>query len=146
VAIKKLLFVALGFVFLAFGVVGTVLPLVPATPFVLLAAICFGKSSDRLHTWFLSTRLYHKNLEPFVQRRHMTIKTKLTLLATVTFFMGISFIMMIILSAPTFARIVLVIIWLCHVLYFGFRVKTVQRCEVQKDMDCSRLQNGDITQ
>jgi len=63
VAIKKLFFIASGFIFLAFGVVGTVLPPVPITPFVLLATICFGKSSDRLHTWFLSTRFYCKNVE-----------------------------------------------------------------------------------
>lgn len=124
-AIKRLLFIALGFVFLAFGAVGTVLPLVPTTPFVLLSAICFGKSSDRLHSWFLSTRFYRKNVEPFVRRRGMTIKTKLITLSAVTFFMGISFIMMTILSAPIFARITLAIIWLCHILYFGFKVKTL---------------------
>ena len=55
----------------------------------------------------------------------MTIKTKLTLLAAITLFMGISFITMSILSAPIFARLVLAIVWLCHVLYFGFQVKTL---------------------
>ena len=124
--IQKLLFIALGFIFLAFGVVGTVLPMLPTTPFVLLAAICFGKSSDRLHAWFLSTRFYHKNLENFVQRRGMTIKTKLTVLFAVTFFMGLSFITMSVLSAPIFARVALGIVWLCHVLYFGFKVKTIR--------------------
>jgi len=140
VAIKKLFFIALGFSSLALGVVGTILPMVPTTPFVLLAAICFGKSSDRLHTWFLSTQLYRKNVEPFVQRRGMAIKVKLILLSAVTFFMGISFIMMTLLSAPISARIALASIWLCHVLYFGFLVKTVQTCDVQKDMGCSSLQ------
>jgi len=123
--IKKALFIALGLMCAALGALGTVLPMLPTTPFVLLAGICFGKSSDRLHTWFLSTRFYRKNLESFAKKRGMTIKTKLILLAAVTFFMGISFITMLLLSAPVFARVVLVIVWLCHILYFGFRVQTI---------------------
>jgi len=123
--VKKLLFVILGSLFLTLGAFGTVLPLLPTTPFILLAAICFGKSSERLHTWFLSTRFYRKNLESFAQKRGMTIKTKLTLLTAITFFMGISLITMVMLSAPMFARVVLAIVWLCHVLYFGFQVKTI---------------------
>ena len=123
--IKKALFIALGLMCAALGALGTVLPMLPTTPFVLLAGICFGKSSDRLHTWFLSTRFYRKNLESFAKKRGMTIKTKLIVLAAVTFFMGISFITMLLLSAPVFARVVLVIVWLCHILYFGFRVQTI---------------------
>jgi len=126
VAIKKLLFIILGFTFLSLGGVGTVLPMLPTTPFVLLAAICFGKSSERLHTWFLSTRFYRKNLESFVQQRGMLVKTKLSLLSAVTLFMGISFLTMILFSAPLFARIALAVVWLCHILYFGFKVKTIR--------------------
>ena len=125
-AIKKLLFIILGFTFLSLGGVGTVLPMLPTTPFVLLAAICFGKSSERLHTWFLSTRFYRKNLESFVQQRGMLVKTKLSLLSAVTLFMGISFLAMILFSAPLFARIALAVVWLCHILYFGFKVKTIR--------------------
>jgi len=49
--INKLLFVALGCVFLGLGAVGLVMPLVPTTPFVLLSAICFSKSSRKIHSW-----------------------------------------------------------------------------------------------
>ena len=56
----------------------------------------------------------------------MTIKAKLTTLATITFLMGISFVTMIVLSAPMFAQVVLAIVWLCHILYFGFKVKTIR--------------------
>jgi len=126
VAIKKSLFVVFGFVALALGVVGTVVPMLPTTPFVLLAAICFGKSSARLHTWFLSTQFYRKNWKRFAQKRDMTIKAKLTTLSAITFFMGISFVTMIALSAPIVARIVLAVVWLCHVLYIGCKVKTIR--------------------
>ena len=124
--ISRYVYIAFGLLFLGLGVAGTVLPFVPTTPLLLLSAICFGKSSCRLHAWLLSTRFYRKNLESFVKRRAMTIKTKLILLSIITVFMGFSFVMMHVLSAPIVARVVLVVIWLCHVVYFGFKVKTIR--------------------
>ena len=58
--IKKLLYVILGCIGLALGAVGAVLPLLPAFPFLLLAAFCFAKSSEKLHRWFTGTKLYKK--------------------------------------------------------------------------------------
>ena len=56
--VKKVLLVALGCVGLVLGAIGAVVPLLPAFPFLMLAAFCFAKSSERLHTWFTSTTLY----------------------------------------------------------------------------------------
>jgi len=106
------------------GAVGMVIPLIPTTPFILLAAICFGKSSNRLYKWFVSTRLYKNNVEGFVKKRAMTIKAKLILLITITVLMGFSFFLMRIASAPLLAQVTLTIIWTLHILYFGFKVKT----------------------
>ena len=61
--VKKILFIVLGCIGLALGAVGAVLPLMPAFPFLLLAAVCFAKSSEKLHNWFINTKLYKKNLE-----------------------------------------------------------------------------------
>lgn len=58
--IKKILWLTLGFVGLGLGAVGAVLPMLPAFPFLLLAAFNFGKSSEKLHTWFVGTKLYKK--------------------------------------------------------------------------------------
>ena len=60
--IRKLCYLALGMTGLALGALGAVLPLLPAFPFLLLAAWGFGKSSDRLDRWFKGTRLYRDNL------------------------------------------------------------------------------------
>ena len=54
---KKVLYVILGCVFVTLGAVGAVLPVLPTVPFLLLAAYCFARSSERLHTWFQNTKL-----------------------------------------------------------------------------------------
>ena len=121
----KLIYIIIGLLFLALGAIGTAVPLIPTTPLVLLAAVCFGKSSSRLSVWFKSTRLYRKTIDGFVQDRAMTKKTKTALLTSVTAFMSISFATMVVFHTPAFLRIMLAIIWLSHVIYFGLIVKTI---------------------
>ena len=120
---KESIFGLLGCLGLGLGALGAVLPLLPAFPFLMLAAFCFAKSSEKLHNWFISTRLYKKNLESFVQGKGMTVKTKVRIMLTVTILMSIGFIMM---HAVPVGRIVLGIVWLCHVLYFVFGIKTLK--------------------
>lgn len=121
--LKKVFFVVLGCLSLGLGALGAVLPLLPAFPFLMLAAFCFAKSSEKLHGWFVSTKLYKKNLESFVQGKGMTVRTKIRIMLTVTFLMSIGFIMM---HAVPVGRIVLVIVWLFHILYFIFGIKTLK--------------------
>jgi len=122
----KIVYIIFGMLFLSIGAAGTVLPLVPTTPLVLLAAVCFAKSSNRLHSWFLSTRLYRKTIDGFVRDRVMTVKAKLALLTSVTVFMCISFATMVVFHTPVFLKILLAMIWLSHVIYFALIVKTVK--------------------
>lgn len=121
--LKKVFLVILGCLGLGLGALGAVLPLLPAFPFLMLAAFCFAKSSEKLHNWFISTRLYKKNLESFVLGKGMTVKTKVRIMLTVTILMSIGFIMMHVVPV---GRIVLGIVWLCHVLYFIFGIKTLK--------------------
>lgn len=121
--IKKAFFVVLGCLGLGLGALGAVLPLLPAFPFLMLAAFCFAKSSEKLHNWFISTKLYKKNLESFVQGKGMTVKTKIRIMITITILMSIGFIMM---HAVPVGRIILGFVWLFHVLYFIFGIKTLK--------------------
>lgn len=120
--IKKIGYIALGCIGVGLGAVGAVLPLLPAFPFLLLAAFCFARSSERLDRWFKGTKLYKENLESFVQGKGMTKKTKVRIMVTVTLLMSIGFVMM---HAVPVGRVVLGGVWVFHILYFCFGVRTI---------------------
>ena len=121
--VKKILYIILGCIGLGIGAIGSVVPLLPTFPFLLLAAFCFAKSSERLHNWFLNTKLYKNNLESYVQGRGMTKLTKMRIMATVTLLMGFGFLMM---SRVNLGRIILSLVWVFHIVYFMFGVKTLE--------------------
>ena len=120
--LKKILYILLGCIGLAIGAVGAVVPMLPAFPFLLLAAFCFARSSEKLHSWFINTRLYKDNLESYVAGKGMTRKTKIRIMVTVTALMSVGFILM---GAVPVGRIVLACVWVFHLVYFAFGVKTI---------------------
>lgn len=119
--IARGLWAAAGFICFALGMVGVALPILPTTPFILLAAFCFARSSERVNTWFKGTKVYKKVLEGYVTKRSMTMKAKLAILVPVTILLSIGFALM---GRVPVGRAVLVVVWACHVVYFGFVVKT----------------------
>jgi uncharacterized membrane protein YbaN (DUF454 family) len=120
---KKILLIVLGCIGLGLGAVGAVVPLLPAFPFLLLAAYSFARSSERLHSWFINTKLYKNNLESYVKGRGMTKRTKVRIMITVTVLMTFGFVMM---HQVPVGRIVLAAVWLFHIFYFVFGVKTLK--------------------
>lgn len=124
--ISKVIFITVGCICLALGTVGIILPILPTVPFFMATAFCFAKSSERLHSWFVSSNMYKKHLQSFVEKRGMLMKTKLTILTTVTLLMGFGFVMM---SHVPVARVILAVVWVCHVVYFVFGVKTIREGE-----------------
>ena len=122
--IKKILYVILGCIGVGLGAVGAVVPILPAFPFLMLAAFCFARSSEKLDRWFRNTKLYKDNLEDYVAGRGMTVKTKVRIMVTVTLLMSVGFIMMG-LKGIVVGCIVLTGVWLFHILYFCFGVKTI---------------------
>lgn len=121
----KYIFIVLGFLFLGIGIVGIYLPLLPATPFLLLATACFAKGSEKFHKWFTSTKIYKNNIEPIKDNKGLTMKKKIKILAMITFFIAISFYFVKI----SHARICLIVVLIFHYIYFFFKVKTVKEIE-----------------
>ncbi len=124
-SIKRIAFVVLGCVSLALAVIGVVLPILPTVPFLALAAFCFAKSSDRLNNWLINTKFYQNNLADFKAGKGMTVKTKTRILVTVTLIMAVGLIAML-MKGVIVGSIILSAVWLGHIYYFGFKVKTLE--------------------
>ena len=119
---KKAFYLIFGSISLGLGALGGLIPVLPTVPFLMLAAFCFARSSEKLDKWFKGTRLYKDNLADFVAGRGMTKKTKVRIMITVTLLMTIGFIMM---DAVPVGRIILGCVWVFHIVYFIFGIKTI---------------------
>ncbi len=115
------------------GIVGIAVPILPTTPFLLLASFFFAKGSKRFHDWFISTKIYKKYLESFVQSRAMTLKNKLSILIPVSCMLIITFI----LVGNLHARIVLCILFVGKYLYFFTQIRTITE-EEEKELKKNR--------
>lgn len=121
---KKIVYCFLGCVCFALGGICAVLPILPTVLFLLLAAFCFARSSERLHAWFRETKLYKENLEDYVGGNEMRKQAKIRIMCTVTVLMSIGFILMS-SKGVYIGCIVLACVWILHILYFCFKVKTI---------------------
>ena len=102
--IKYYLWAALGIVCLSLGTLGIAVPILPTVPF------------------YMASELYKKHLESFMESRAMTLKTKLSIMSMATAMMALGFFMM---KSVPIGRICLGIVWVFHVFYFIFRIKTI---------------------
>ena len=125
---KMILYIILGCVSVSMGAVGAIVPVLPTFPFMMLAAFCFARSSERLDRWFKNTKLYKDNLADFAAGKGMTRKTKVRIMITVTLLMSVGFVMMGLNGIVT-GCVVLGCVWVFHVIYFIFGIKTIPATE-----------------
>lgn len=136
-AVRAIL-IAAGCLCVILGAVGVALPVLPTTPFLLVAAICFAKSSEKLDAWFKSTRLYKSHLETVRCGEGMTWPAKGRIMATVTLVMGFAEYFMLRAWLTKGSRgaligcIVMAIVWVCHIVAFCFIVKTCPKEKAEK--------------
>ncbi|WP_239732712.1 MULTISPECIES: YbaN family protein [unclassified Mammaliicoccus] len=86
----KYVLISVGTIATVLGFIGAVMPLLPTTPFILLAVFCFAKSSDRFHKWLVSTKVYKEYVEDFQKYKGYTLKKKFELLISVYIVVGFS--------------------------------------------------------
>lgn len=117
----KLIWLLLAFLLMGIGAVGVILPVLPTTPFLLLASFCFAKGSERFHRWFMGTKLYKNHLESFVESRSMTLKTKLCILLPVSGMLLLAFLAM----SNWYGRGFILLLIFFKYVYFFTKIRTI---------------------
>lgn len=104
---KKILFITLGTFFVGIAIVGIIIPILPTTPFLLLSAALYARSSKRFYDWLLNNRLFGKYIKNYREGRGIPVYLKIIVITLLWITISIS----IVFAAELLAvRILLVII------------------------------------
>lgn len=114
--LKKYLLITFGLLFIVLGIIGVILPILPTTPFLILALACFSKSSPRFHQSLLNNRWFGAPLHQWEESRTIehSSKIKAMILITITFALSIAILqgrLHLQLGLLTLAIILLIFIW-----------------------------------
>lgn len=134
--LKKCLYITVGLVAFSLGAIGVVLPILPTTPFLLLASFCFAKGSDRFNNWFTNTKIYKNHLENFIQERAMTLKQKICLLAFADTMLAFPLIILDSLAV----KLVIIALIIFKFYYFFFKIKTISK-EEKDELNAKRAKS-----
>ena len=86
----KHILILLGSIFIGLGIIGIIVPGLPTTPFLLLAAGCYVRSSDRLYSWLLDHKLFGKYIHNFRETRSISLRSKIILLIVMWIMISLS--------------------------------------------------------
>jgi len=124
--IKNVAFTALGFIFLGLGAIGIALPVMPTTPFVLLAALCFSTGNNRIAGWLRRNRIFGPYIENIKTRKSVPAK----LIAGSIIFVWTGLIISMSIMQTLRINVLLIVVGLgvtIHLLKIGMR--KADRCE-----------------
>ena len=88
--IRKAILIFAGTVCVGLGVLGIFLPLMPTTVFLLMAAYCYSRSSDRFHNWLVNNRFFGSYIKNYRAKKGITPRQKVTTLITLWLSIGVS--------------------------------------------------------
>ena len=110
IKIKKFLLMMLGFIFTGIGIAGYILPGLPGTIFLILAAICFIRSNRKMYDWITKHRLFGNLVKDYLDTGRMPLKAKVLSIGSIWIFTSISIIWspygIIFISAVVIAAII----------------------------------------
>lgn len=118
--IVNLIFIILGLIFTGIGIIGVVVPVLPTTPFIILASVCFAKGSDKFNEWLKSTKVYKDYAEDYINDRSMTFKRK----AKLMFISDAMLLFPLIILDSIYIKIFIVGVIIFKYWYFAFVIKT----------------------
>ena len=119
--VVRYIFLTIGAISFVLGTAGIVIPLLPTVPFYMLTLFCLDRGSERFHKIFLESSLYQKTVGAYERDKALTLRTKLSILASVTTIMAIGAYFS--QNMPV-ALIVMGLVWIGHVIALAFIVKT----------------------
>jgi uncharacterized membrane protein YbaN (DUF454 family) len=120
--LKRQLLLVAGTLSLAIGIVGIVVPLLPTTPFLLLAAGCYLRSSQRFYNWLMGNRFFGNYIRNYIEGKGIPVKVKLFIIILLWVTIGIS----IWLVAKPLVTIILLIVAVgvtLHIIFIRVRRK-----------------------
>ena len=117
----RYIFLTIGTISFALGTAGIVLPLLPTVPFYMLTLFCLARGSERFHKMFLESSLYQKTVGAYERDKALTLRTKLSILLSVSTIMAIGAYFS---QDMPIALIVMAFVWIGHVIALVFIVKT----------------------
>ena len=103
----RILLIIAGTIFVGLGIIGIFIPVLPATPFLLLAAACYARSSRKFHEWLLNNRLFGDYLRNYLQGNGFPIKLKIFTLILLWVTIGCS---VALLGQSFYVRLILILI------------------------------------
>lgn len=133
----RYIYAGLGLFFFALGAVGAVLPVLPTTPFLLLASFFFLRSSKRLNNWFMGTTLYKRYLSNYIDNRQMTLRSKFLCASPGVIIMTV----LAVVLPQWWAKVLLIGLTLFEIWFFATRIKTVS---VEEARRYGQMRNGEI--
>lgn len=116
----NLVFITIGIICTGIGMIGILVPVLPTTPFLILASVCFVRGSDRFDSWLKNTKLYKNYAEDFVNDRSMTFARKAKLMVISDLMLLFPFIKL----DSFYLRVFIIAVVIMKYWYFIFKIKT----------------------
>lgn len=114
------MFIAIGILCAGIGMIGILVPVLPTTPFLILASVCFVRGSHKFDKWFKATKLYRNYAEDFLKDRSMTFARKAKLMVISDFMLIIPFFKI----DSFYLRMFIIAVVIAKYWYFMFMIRT----------------------
>ncbi len=88
--IMKLCLIIIGSISLILGILGIFLPLLPTTPFLLLAAACYTKVSDKMYKWLINNKYFGSYIKNYQENKGLAMRTKVSVISILWLTIGYS--------------------------------------------------------
>lgn len=124
---KKTLYLMLGFVFVVLAVIGIFLPLLPTTPFLILAAFFFSQSSEKCHQWLLNNKVFGPILYNWENSRCIPAFAKKLSFGMIFIFGTVS-----IITIPLVYVKIFTFLLISYAIYFIYNIETCEHKHIPK--------------